>query len=104
MAINNLDNSAFLNVDLDISSKFDLQPLVAEMGQKVSLSYVGLESRTYRAHMDLAIGNPKSPESAILQYCKVVQELPPEARDLWNTAKTRTFDIGIEAPKRDSYY
>jgi hypothetical protein len=99
-----LDKTKFLNVDLDISSKADLQPLVSAMGRKVSLSFVGRVKRGFQAHMDLAIGNPKSPETAIVQYCKLIQRLPPEARELWDAAKTRTFDIGIEAPRPNNYF
>jgi hypothetical protein len=98
------DKTKFLNVDLDICSKVDLQPLVTAMSKKISLSYVRRVKRSYYAHMDLAIGNPKSPESAILQYCKLVQGLPPDARAMWDAAKTRTFDIGIESPGRNSFF
>ena len=98
-----LDKTKFLNVDLNICSKVDLQPLVTAMGKKISLSYVGRVKRMYHAHMDLAIGNPKSLESAILQYCKLVQGLPPDARAMWDAAKVRILDIGIEAPARNSY-
>jgi hypothetical protein len=34
----------------------------------------------------------------------LIQGLPPDAKSLWFAAKTRTFDIGIEAPGRNSYY
>lgn len=99
-----LDNTQFLNVDLNIFSKSDLEPLVIAMGKKVSVNYVGREKRTYSAHMDLAIGNPKSPESAILQFCKLIRELPAEARELWNGAKSRSFDIGVESRGPMRYY
>jgi hypothetical protein len=69
MPLSFLDKTKFRNVDLDISSSNDLQPLVTAMGKKVCLGFVGRVKRTYWAHMDLAIGNPKNAESAILQYC-----------------------------------
>jgi|HubBroStandDraft_1064217.scaffolds.fasta_scaffold373939_2 hypothetical protein len=37
----------FLNVDLDIYSRFDLQPLVKALGKKVIILYVGRERRKY---------------------------------------------------------
>lgn len=99
-----LDKTKFLNVDLDISSKFDVQPLVTAMGKRVSLSFVGRVERMYYAHMDLAIGNPKSPESAILEYCRLIHALPAVAKKDWDAVKTRRFDIGIEAPGPQNYY
>jgi hypothetical protein len=104
MAYQILDKTPFRNVDLVICSKSDLQPLVDAMGKKVSPSFVARVKRMYFAHMNLAIGNPKSPESAILGYCKLVQGLPLTARKDWDAAKTRTFDIGIESPGRNSFY
>ncbi|MGA7832242.1 MAG: hypothetical protein WCA21_14890 [Terracidiphilus sp.] len=98
------DKTRFRNVDLDITSKVDLQPLMAAMGKKISLSFVGRVKRMYYAHMDLAIGKPKSPDSAIYIYCKLIKGLPSEARELWDSAKIRTFDIGIDAPGSSSCY
>jgi hypothetical protein len=99
-----LDKTKFLNVDLRIYSKLDLQPLVDAMGKKIIALYVGRERRMYKAQLELAVGNPKSPESAIRGYCKLIQELPAEVRKLWNTARSREFDVGIGAPERMQYY
>lgn len=99
-----LHKSAFLNVDLRIYSKSDLQPLVAAMGKKIVVLYVGRERRMHKAQLELAIGHPKSPESAIRKYCELIRQLPVDARELWDTAKSRELDIGIEAPGSMRYY
>jgi hypothetical protein len=103
MGMSNLDKSCFLNVDLEIFSKSDLQPLVAALGSKIHLHYLGTEFRLFKAYFDLA-EQPKTPEHGILRYCKLIQKLPPKERALWDAAKSRSFDIGIEAPKRETYY
>ncbi|MGA3372721.1 MAG: hypothetical protein ABSC48_13275 [Terracidiphilus sp.] len=105
-----LDKTRFLNVDLDVRSKSDLQPLADAMGKKVIVLHVGRFKRTYEAHLELSgsplpqVRHPKSPEMLILGFCRLVQELPPGARELWDSAKTRTFDIGIEAPGPSNCY
>ena len=99
-----LDKTKFLNVDLRIYSKFDLQPLVSAMGENIVVLYVGRERRMFKAQLELAIGHPKSPESAIRRYCELIRELPAEARELWDAAKSREFDVGIEAPGPMQYY
>lgn len=98
-----LDKTTFLNVDLRIYSKSDLQPLVDAMGDKIRKLYVGRERRMFKAQLELA-AQPKSPESAVRGYCKLIQQLPQAARELWDAARTREFDIGIEAPAATKFY
>jgi hypothetical protein len=98
-----LDKTTFLNVDLRIYSKSDLKPLVDAMGDKIIRLYVGRERRMFKAQLELA-AQPKSPESAVRGYCKLIQELPQAARELWDAARTREFDIGIESPIVTRFY
>ncbi len=105
-----LDKTKFLNVDLDVISNSDLNPLVEAMGDKTIVLYVGRVKRHHEAHLELvgsplpADRHPKSPGMLILRFCRLIQELPPQARRLWDAAKTRTLDIGIEAPGPKAYY
>jgi hypothetical protein len=103
LGVSKLDQRSFLNVDLEVFSKSDLQPLVAAMGSKVHVHYLGMEFRLFKAYVDLA-QQPKTPEIGIIRFCRLIQKLPPSARELWDQAKSRSFDIGIEAPKRGSHY
>ncbi len=104
MAISKLDDSLFLNVDLDIYSKRDLQPLVDALGDSVIEMWVGRVRRTYEAHLEVTWEPRKTPSSIILRFCKLLNALPPAKRRLWNAAKTKSFDVGIEAPKRNRHY
>jgi hypothetical protein len=99
-----LDKTRFLNVDLRIYSKRDLQPLVTAMGEKFQLLFAGRERRMYKAQLELEGANPKSPEAAIRRYCELIRQLPAQARELWDTARSREFDVGIEAPGPTHYY
>jgi hypothetical protein len=103
MRMSKLDKSSFLNVDLEIFSKSNLQSLVAALGSNVHVHYLGTEFRLFKAYLDLT-RQPKTPESGVLRLCKLIQKLPPSERAIWNAAKSRSFDIGIEAPNRGSHY
>lgn len=98
-----LDKSQFLNVDLDIISNSDLKSLVEAMGDRIIVLYVGRVKRHYEAHLELAgsalptARHPKIPEILILRFCRLIQDLPHQARKLWDSAKTRSFDVGIVA-------
>ncbi|MGA9672677.1 MAG: hypothetical protein WBQ94_25900 [Terracidiphilus sp.] len=101
--MSNLNKDSFISVTLEIFSKSDLQPLVAAMGSKVHVHFLGKEFRLFKAYVDLA-DRPKTPKTAVLRYCKLIQKLPPKKRALWDSAKSRSFDIGIEAPGPGTYY
>jgi hypothetical protein len=93
-----------MNVDLDIHSKWDLQPLVTALGEKIREMYVGRVRRTYEAHLELAWRRSQTPTSIILGFCKLIEALPRSERKLWDSAKTRSFDIGIDAPAEGRFH
>jgi hypothetical protein len=95
----------FLNVDLDLHSKFDLQPLVAAMGRKVLVLHIGRYKRTYRAHLELAgSGLSESADSTVRRFCALIKTLPGAAFAVWNAAKVRDFNIGVQAGTQPNSY
>lgn len=86
----------FLNVDLDIYSRLDLQPLVKVFGPKVIVLYVGRIRGKYSASLEIA-GLTKTPDSTIRAFCRLIERLPERERRLWNNATVRSFSIGIRA-------
>jgi hypothetical protein len=104
MTMSSLSESLFLNVDLDIYSKADLRPLVDALGNSIIEMGVGQVCRTYEAHLEVGWEPRKTPSSIILRFCKLINALPPTKRRLWNSAKTKSFDIGIESPKRNMHF
>jgi len=95
--------ACFLNVDLEIISRSALEPLVNALGRRVLTLYLGPEFELNKAVLEIS-GQANSPDSCILNFCKLIRSLPPRERALWNAAKSRTFDIGIEAPEPGRTY
>ena len=89
-------DTGFLNIDLEIFSKRDLQPLINALGEKVLILYSAREGRTYRAHLELA-RTTRTPDATIRAFCALIERLPKAPRYLWNQAKRRDFNIGVEA-------
>ncbi len=105
MPTSKLDKDSFMNVALEIFSRSDLQPLAAAFGSSVQVFYVGKEFGLFKAYFFPGLGRQtKMPEAGILRYCKLVKKLPPSKRRMWNAAKSRSFDIVFEAPKRGCHY
>lgn len=96
------EDAQFLNVDLDIYSKSDLQPLVNGFGDKVIPLYVGPERGLNSAHLELSKLRTPSADSTILAFCTSIRALPRTARKLWNRAKTREFSVGVEVGQQGS--
>ena len=86
----------FLNVDLDLVSRSDLQPLVTALEPQAFALHVGREKRTYSAHLELT-KFPKNPDAAIRGFAALIQNLSRAERKLWDTAKVRDFNIGVQS-------
>lgn len=93
----------FLNVDLDLYSKFDLAPMVAFMSKKVTVLYLGRVKGLYCAHLELGKYTANA-NSTIRGLCTLIRALPRAERKLWNTAKIRDFSVGVQAEMQPSAY
>ena len=91
------DETRFLNVDVDVWSKTDLQPLVAALGRNILVHYVGAEGAEQRAHFSLASAHDKSADAIIRRLVALIGKLPRGPRQLWNRARARDFNLGIQA-------
>ncbi|MBS1803620.1 MAG: hypothetical protein JST28_09640 [Acidobacteria bacterium] len=103
MKMRKLDESVFLNVDLEIFSQTDLKPLADALKKSLTVHFLGIEFGKQKAYFALAT-QPKTPDEAIIRYCKLVQTLPSSKRKIWDDAESRSFDIGFESPKRGRYF
>jgi hypothetical protein len=91
--------TTFMNVDLDIWSAAPLDPLLAGLGRHVSVLHSGKEGRRYVAHLEVAgSGLPEHTADQLIQrFVRLIRRLPPRLRSVWNRAKIRDFNIGIQA-------
>lgn len=85
----------FLNLDFVIDARRDPGALVSALGEKVLVLYTGRIGRTWRARLELNRVT-RTPDAAIRGFCRLIKALPPVERELWNTAKSRDFNIGVE--------
>jgi hypothetical protein len=88
----------FLNVDLDIEAPIDLAPLVAALGDSVLELYTGPAEDGFQTHLELAddTGQPASADLAIRTFVRLLSQLAPDKKQLWEQATRRDFNIGIQ--------
>jgi hypothetical protein len=92
------EDTAFLNVDLDIRSRTPLEPLVEAFGQKVIVLHVGRWGRRYGAHVEMANGgHQQDADRLVRRLVALVKKLPRSSRRLWKEAQSREFNVGIQA-------
>lgn len=88
----------YANVDLDILSRVPLDGLINAMRDDVLVLYVGGEGRSYEAHVELASSySSMTADRAIVGLTRLIQRLPPHHRKVWDRARSREFNLGIEA-------
>ena len=99
------ERTHLLNVDLDIVSDSPLEPLVEAFGEKVDVLHVGKWGRRYGARLEVGgSGDQDDPNELINRFVTVVEALPKSRRKLWNQARSREFNVGIEAAARSPMF
>lgn len=94
------ERTHFMNVDLDILSARPLDELGAAFGDAVHILYIGREGEFYGGHFELAKPyGPSDAEVLIQSFVNLIRQLPRGARKLWNDARTRDFNVGIQAAR-----
>ena len=87
----------YINVDLDIYSRVSLKGLVDAMGEKASVLGIFGEGRKHEVHVSWRSSHGMSVDQTIIGLTRLVKRLPPRYRKVWDSAKSREFNIGIEA-------
>ena len=85
-----------MNVDLDVESTQDLRPLIAAL-EPYTFSF---DRPQGQASFEVKDAAPTDPEAVILEFIELVKSLPPAAREAWDAASSRVFDIGLESGHR----
>lgn len=96
----------FITLDVDIVSEEDLTPLASYFEEPAfvlgnqcvdGLFYLSLEPCWFAA-------DEKTPENCAKFFVEEIAKLPRELKDLWNRAKSKTFDFGFESGNALPYY
>jgi hypothetical protein len=89
-----MNETTFLNIDLDIESAEDIAPIVQEWGGRICVHrYEEIEGVFYGS-FETPFGDV---EGILSEYVSLINGLSPEARGIWNRATIRVFDFGYEA-------
>lgn len=87
----NFEPAQFLNIDLDVKSRYSLAPLIA------AWPWAQRPLQNNRWLVFSAHGGGDTAESTAQDLIELVGALSPAARRCWNRASSRTFDVGVRA-------
>ena len=93
----------FLAVDLEIVSRRKIDQLVPAFGRNVGINRNVKVGKDHILLLSTGANTPFNPDfnkminHIILSQIKLVHKLPGIARKQWDDARTKTFDIGIQA-------
>ena len=95
---NKKQHTCFLNVDLDIESKYDISPIVRDFGDRVFiLNNEPYSQESYNLSVELNDSwCQQDPEGLILSYIELIKNFSDDAKDAWNKAHKKAFDLGYE--------
>src|SRR5690349_20880128 len=84
----------FLNVDLVVLSRRDVAPLVAGLAPRAFDLGVQRRGRWYFVAFELS-REAGAPDAAVRRLAAAVAALRGAAREVWNAATQRDFDVGV---------
>lgn len=88
----------FLNIDLVIDSSENLQPLVDELAENISVMFNGKwENDINRLSLCLRDSYEKSADEIISELCFLVENLSSESKLIWENCSLKKFEIGFES-------
>ncbi len=87
----------FINVDLDLEGDSPLNGFFEFWGDHVFvLHHEGSEERGWFCGLELEASDHTA-EEAIVGFVQLVERLPADLRERWNTLRKRHIDVGIQA-------
>jgi hypothetical protein len=91
----------YINVDLEVRSRTNLQPLADALSRRLFSLHVGGSKGDYLATFENGAGAAKTgtPDLAIMRLVHAIDSLPPAIKSHWTKARDRVFDIGVAKAK-----
>jgi hypothetical protein len=88
----------YLNTDVEVRAPFDLFPLRQALGEPILDLFCGeTEPGRFLLSFELAGLSGEQPEETANALCEIIESLSGNAREIWNTATDRVFDVGYDA-------
>lgn len=86
----------FLNVDLELTTRGEIAPLLAQWSKKIVVLRDSTDDGLRTIWLEV-VPEQRGVEQVLLCFLDMVAKLPDDVRDLWNACDDRCFNVGIQA-------
>lgn len=88
----------FLNVDLEIESAENLQPLIDDLGDDVSILYQGENASGFNfVSFEIKSSGERDVDGVVSSFCSFIENLSTGAKSLWDKCHSKKFDAGFQS-------
>ena len=88
----------FLNVDLEIESSEDLQPLIDNLGENVSVLHQGENGSGFNfVSFEVKSSGEKDVDGIVSSFCLFIENLSPNSKQIWSKCHSKKFDAGFQS-------
>jgi hypothetical protein len=89
------EETDFLNVDLEITTRGEIAPLLEHWSKKVVVLRNSVDGAQRTVWLELGIENPEM-DRVLRSLLDLIDSLPRPLRTLWDQCDERCFNIGIQ--------
>ncbi|MCB9747736.1 MAG: hypothetical protein H6755_04930 [Candidatus Omnitrophica bacterium] len=97
------DNTAFLNIDLDLVCSENLNPLLSEIQNKTFNLYNKKHNGVYKVSIEIN-EQQNTPEKTLIEFCEIIEKLTPKSKKIWKKCTKKCFNIGFESKNGSHEY
>ncbi len=88
----------FLNVDLEIEALEDLQPIIDDLGENVSVLHHGNNGSGFNfVSFEVMPSGERDVDGIISLFCLFIENLSPETKLIWDKSHSKRFDAGFQS-------
>lgn len=93
--------TSFANIDLDIESAHDITPLVEFWGEELIVFRLEQDDGVWFGTFETS---EETAEAIVEKYYRLVSDLTPDLRSIWDRATKKVFDFGFNAGPEPHMY
>ncbi len=88
----------FLNVDLEIEASEDLQPLIDDLGEDVSVLHHGDNGSGFNfVSFEVKPSGARDIDGIIAEFCYFIENLSSDTKMIWDKSHSKKFDAGFQS-------
>ena len=90
------EQTHFLNVDLELTTRGEIAPLLALWKKEIVVLRNSIDDGVRTVWLEV-VPEQRGVEQVLLCFLDMIEKFPDDVRELWNACEDRCFNVGIQA-------